>query len=60
VCCSEAVKNALALKEQRPEAQVVVLAKDIRTYGFRDYSEGARGWRAVRALPRGARARDKR
>ncbi len=43
VCCSEAVKNALALKEQRPEAQVVVLAKDIRTYGFREtYFQKAR------------------
>jgi heterodisulfide reductase subunit A len=43
VCCSEAVKNALALKEQRPEAQVVILAKDIRTYGFREtYFQKAR------------------
>jgi len=43
VCCSEAVKNALALKEQKPEAQVVVLAKDIRTYGFREtYFQKAR------------------
>jgi heterodisulfide reductase subunit A len=36
VCCSEAVKNALAVKAQRPQAQVIVLAKDIRTYGFRE------------------------
>ncbi len=36
VCCSEAVKNALAIKAQRPEAQVIVLNKDIRTYGFRE------------------------
>jgi heterodisulfide reductase subunit A-like polyferredoxin len=36
VCCSEAVKNALALKARRPQAQVIVLAKDIRTYGFRE------------------------
>jgi len=43
VCCSEAVKNALALKAQRPQAQVIVLAKDIRTYGFREtYFQKAR------------------
>jgi len=36
VCCSEAVKNALEIKRRRPEAQVVVLARDIRTYGFRE------------------------
>ena len=36
VCCSEAVKNALALKQRLPNAKVVVLAKDIRTYGFRE------------------------
>ena len=43
VCCSEAVKNALEIKHQRPEAQVVVLARDIRTYGFREtYFQKAR------------------
>jgi len=43
VCCAEAVKNALALKAQRPDARVVVLAKDIRTYGFREtYYQQAR------------------
>jgi len=43
VCCSEAVKNALEIKRQRPEARVVVLAKDIRTYGFREeYFQKAR------------------
>jgi heterodisulfide reductase subunit A len=36
VCCAEAVKNALELKRQRPQAKVVVLYKDIRTYGFRE------------------------
>jgi heterodisulfide reductase subunit A-like polyferredoxin len=43
VCCSEAVKNALALKAQRPQARVIVLAKDMRTYGFREtYFQKAR------------------
>jgi heterodisulfide reductase subunit A-like polyferredoxin len=36
VCCSEAIKNALELKRQKPQAKVVVLYKDIRTYGFRE------------------------
>jgi heterodisulfide reductase subunit A len=30
------VKNALALKAQVPDARIFVLAKDIRTYGFRE------------------------
>ncbi len=34
ICCSTAIKNALRLKELRPEAQVYVLHRDIRTYGF--------------------------
>jgi heterodisulfide reductase subunit A-like polyferredoxin len=36
VCCSEAVKNALAIKRRVPAANVVVLGRDIRTYGFRE------------------------
>jgi len=43
VCCGEAVKNALEIKRQKPAARVVVLAKDIRTYGFREtYFQKAR------------------
>ena len=43
VCCSEAVKNALELKRQKPGASVVVLYRDIRTYGFREvYYQKAR------------------
>lgn len=33
VCCVEAVKNALTIKEINPASQVVVLYRDIRTYG---------------------------
>ena len=33
-CCSQAVKNALKIKEINKEAQVIVLFRDIRTYGF--------------------------
>jgi heterodisulfide reductase subunit A-like polyferredoxin len=36
VCCSEAIKNARELTKQKPNARVIVLYKDIRTYGFRE------------------------
>jgi len=34
VCCSEAVKNATAIKARRPDAEVYVLYRDMRTYGL--------------------------
>jgi len=36
ICCSMAVKNALAIKAKSPETDVFVLYRDIRTYGFRE------------------------
>jgi len=36
ICCSMAVKNALKIKKQDPSANVFVLYRDIRTYGFRE------------------------
>lgn len=36
VCCAEAVKNAREVKRRLPDANVVVLGRDIRTYGFRE------------------------
>jgi len=43
VCCSQAVKNALKIKEINPDAQIFILYRDIRTYGFReDYYRRAR------------------
>jgi heterodisulfide reductase subunit A len=33
ICCSQAVKNAMALKETRPDLTIHVLYRDIRTYG---------------------------
>jgi heterodisulfide reductase subunit A len=43
VCCQDAVKNAIAIKESNPDAQVVILYRDIRTYGLReDYYKQAR------------------
>ncbi len=34
VCCSNAVKNALQLKHASPDLDVVILFRDIMTYGF--------------------------
>jgi heterodisulfide reductase subunit A len=34
ICCSQAIKNALKVKEVDPDAEVYVLYRDIMTYGF--------------------------
>ena len=36
ICCSVALKNALQFKVRYPSAQVVILHRDIRTYGFKE------------------------
>jgi heterodisulfide reductase subunit A len=36
VCCSQAIKNALALKTRKPEMEIYVLYRDMRTYGFKE------------------------
>lgn len=36
VCCTTAVKNALTLKKLYPQARIVVLYRDMRTFGFRE------------------------
>jgi len=36
VCCSQAVKNALKLKELHPEMDIYILFRDMRTYGLRE------------------------
>ena len=43
ICCSQAVKNALAIKKLRPDVDVSILFRDMRTYGFREdaYREAA-------------------
>ncbi|MBW1706137.1 MAG: CoB--CoM heterodisulfide reductase iron-sulfur subunit A family protein, partial [Deltaproteobacteria bacterium] len=43
VCCTQAVKNALKLKEINPDMEIYVLYRDMRTYGFREdyYREAA-------------------
>ncbi|MDY7080603.1 MAG: FAD-dependent oxidoreductase [Chloroflexota bacterium] len=43
ICCTKAVANALKIKEQNPQANVFVLYREMRTYGFReDYYREAR------------------
>ncbi|MHB9099319.1 MAG: NAD(P)-binding protein, partial [Syntrophales bacterium] len=42
-CCSEAIKNALKLKEADPAREVTVIYRDIRTFGLKeDYYKRAR------------------
>ncbi len=42
-CCQAAVKNALTIKKLKPDADVYVLYRDMRTYGFlEDYFTEAR------------------
>ncbi|MCP4537206.1 MAG: FAD-dependent oxidoreductase [Chloroflexi bacterium] len=44
ICCTTALKNALALKQLKPDAQVTVIYHDIRAYGFKErlYDEARR------------------
>ena len=43
ICCQTAIKNALKIKELNPDADVIILYRDIRTYGFLEkyYKEAA-------------------
>jgi heterodisulfide reductase subunit A len=34
VCCNHALKNILKVKEINPDSQIIVLYRDMRTYGF--------------------------
>ncbi len=36
ICCGQALKNALKIKESSPETEVYVLYKDMRAYGFKE------------------------
>ena len=44
LCCTTALKNALKLKELNPKANVTIINRDIRTYGFKErtYTEARR------------------
>jgi heterodisulfide reductase subunit A len=43
ICCSQAIKNALKLKETCPKMDIYILFRDMRTYGFAEdyYREAA-------------------
>ena len=43
ICCAQAVKNALKIKEASPNTDVYIVYKDVRTYGFKEdyYHEAA-------------------
>ncbi len=55
VCCMQAVKNALLIKEKYPDAEVIVCYMDIRSYGkgYEEYYERAKslGVKFVRGIP---------
>jgi len=54
ICCSESIKNALRLKDLKPEMNIYILFRDMRTYGFREdyYREAAqRDVRFIRYEP---------
>jgi heterodisulfide reductase subunit A-like polyferredoxin len=36
ICCTTALKNALALKKLNPNARVTIFFRDIRTFGFKE------------------------
>jgi heterodisulfide reductase subunit A len=36
ICCTQAVVNALAIKERNPNTRVTVLYREVRTYGLRE------------------------
>jgi heterodisulfide reductase subunit A len=44
ICCTNSIKNAIRIKLLNPKCQVIVLYKDIITYGFREqyYTEARR------------------
>lgn len=43
MCCAEAIKNTLKIKELNPEINITILFRDIRTYGFKEkYYQKAR------------------
>jgi len=54
LCCSESIKNALLLKERKPDMEIYVLFRDVRTYGLKEdyYREAAgKGVKFIRYEP---------
>ena len=51
LCCSEAIKNSLVLKERYPLMDITILYRDIRAYGFKeDYYREAKE-KGVKFIP---------
>ncbi len=36
ICCSEAIKNSLLIKQKNPETEAIIFYKDMRTYGLNE------------------------
>jgi heterodisulfide reductase subunit A len=55
VCCMQAIKNALLIKEKYPDSEVIICYMDIRAYGkgYEEYYERAKalGVRFIRGMP---------
>ncbi len=51
VCCATAIKNAMLLLQQRPLADIAVLYRDIRAYGFKEEHYVKAKEQGVRFLP---------
>ena len=55
VCCMQAMKNAMLIKEKQPETEITLLYMDVRAYGkgYEEYFERAkaRGIRFLRGMP---------
>ena len=51
LCCTEALKNALLLKERHPLVDVVVLYRDLRAFGFRELAYQEAKERGVVFIP---------
>jgi heterodisulfide reductase subunit A-like polyferredoxin len=51
ICCQQTIKNALKLKHDKPNAQIIVLYRDLRAYGFREDAYRQARERGVLFLP---------
>jgi len=55
VCCMQAIKNAILIKEKNPETGIIICYMDIRSYGkgYEEYYERAKalGVRFLRGMP---------
>ncbi len=55
VCCMQAIKNAMLIKEKNPDMEVTICYMDLRTYGkgYEEYLERAKalGIRFLRGMP---------